>query len=128
MDFIDARNLSKDKRKMALEEFIPKLYLVFYYYLSYLYSNPFVMKIKDVKKYIEISIKESELKISIGNIINECYEKINKNQSILNEKIVRKFHELLIKFISLKQKNINFYQYLKYLSDFDFCLVLFFIF
>ena len=125
LDFIDARNLSKDKRKMALEEFIPKLYLVFYYYLSYLYSNPFVMKIKDVKKYIEISIKESELKISIGNIINECYEKINKNQSILNEKIVRKFHELLIKFISLKQKNINFYQYFEYLSDFDFCLVLF---
>ena len=124
-DFIDTKNLSKDKRKTAVKEFIPKLYLVFYYYLSYLYSNPFTMKIKNVKKSFEISIKESELYISIGNIINECYEKINRSQSIIKEEIVKKFHELLIKFIYLKEKNINFYQYLEYLSDFDFCLVLF---
>ena len=125
MDFIDTKNLSKDKIKTALKEFIPKLYLVFYYYLSYLYSNPFTMKINNVKKSFEISIKESELYTSIGNIINECYEKINKSQSIMNEKIVTKFHELLIKFIYLKEKNINFHQYLEYLSDFDFCLILF---
>ena len=124
-DFIDTKNLSKDKRKTAVKEFIPKLYLVFYYYLSYLYSNPFTMKINNVKKCFEISIKESELYTSIGNIINECYEKINKSQSIINEKIVNKFHELLIKFTYLKEKNINFCQYLEYLSDFDFCLVLF---
>ena len=122
INFLNIENdLSLEQKYNLCKEFIPKLYLVVYYYLSFYYSNPFKMQIEDVKKNI-IKAKENndknKLYSSIGEIINECYKKIINNESILNEKIINHFHELLIQIIIIEEGNYDIYQYLEALSDF----------
>ena len=50
-DFIDIEDdMPLNEKINFCKEFIPKLYLVCYYYLSYYYSNPFKMPIDEVKE------------------------------------------------------------------------------
>ena len=110
-------------------EFIPKLFLVIYYYLSYFYSNPFKLSQEKLKKLISKAQKNNDkykLYFSVREIINDCYKKIINNESILSEKIINTFHELLIQIIIIEVGNLNIYQYKEALSDFDFCLELIF--
>ena len=128
-NFIDIKNdISLNEKYNLYKEFIPKLFLVCYYYLSYFYSTPFKMPIDQVKKNIEISNENDKYKlyISLGNIINDCYKKIVKGESILTKNIVNEFHKILIKVIIIEEGKINLHKYLECLSDFDFCLELIF--
>ena len=110
------------------KEFIPKLYLVCYYYLSYYYSNPFKMPINEVKKNINETNENDIIKlyISLGNIISDCYTKIIEGESILTKQIINDFHNILIKILIIEEEKINLFKYIECLSDFDFCLQLIF--
>jgi len=119
-------NISLEQKYNLCNEFIPKLFLVFYYYLSYNYSNPFKMPINEVQNNISKACDnnndKNKIYISIGEIIDKCYQKIINNESILNEQIINTFHKLLIQLIILEDGNYKIYQYIESLSDFDFCL------
>ena len=128
-DFIDIEDdVPLDKKINLCKEFIPKLYLVCYYYLSYYYSNPFKMPIDEVRENIKSTDEnnKSKLYISLGNIINDCYTKIINGESILTKNIVNNFHNILIKIVIIEKGKINISQYLEILSDFDYCLSLLF--
>ena len=121
-------NISSKEKLELCEEFIPKLYLVCYYYLSYYYSNPFKKPINEIKKIIK-EVNESDknkLYILLGNIIIECYNKIINGESIMVKNIVNEFHNILIKILIIEEGNINIFKYLECLSDFDLCLQLIF--
>ena len=118
-------NISSTEKSNLCKKFIPKLFLVVYYYLSYTYSNPFkfsIDEIKNITSKVNENTDKNKIFHSIGEIINKCYQKIINKESILNEQIINNFHELLIKLIIIEEGNYNIYQYLEALSDFDFCL------
>ena len=49
-DFLNLdNNISSTEKSNLCKEFIPKLFLVVYYYLSYTYSNPFMFSIDEIK-------------------------------------------------------------------------------
>lgn len=50
--------LSFKETKRLCMEFIPKFYLVFYYYISYIYSTPFKYNINDIDTSIDYSKKK----------------------------------------------------------------------
>ena len=103
-------------------KFIPKFYLVIYYYISYIYSIPFKYKVNNIDTSIDYSKNIKEIYIKIGDIINDLYKRILNDECIINEKLINEFHSLLIKLVIIRYRNIDFYQYKEYLSDFDFCI------
>lgn len=67
--------------------------------------------------------KKKNIYIKLGNIINGLYRRILNYECILTKELINEFHDLLIKIVTLKFGNIDFYQYKQYLSDFDFCII-----
>ena len=136
LDFINSKNsISEEKQIELCKEFIPKLYLVCYYYHSYPYYHPFKMDKKEVIKYLkrpklDYKNKEKELFLKIGNLINDCYKKIINNECIINEKLTNDFHKLLFKLdiADSDNENTDFYQELEFNIDFDLDIENFFLF
>ena len=119
-------NIPLEEKYNLCKEFIPKIFLVLYYYFSYNYSNPFKMSKTDVKNNISKAEgnnnDKNKIYISIGEIIDKCYKKIINDESILREELINNFHELLIQLIIIEEGNYKIYQYIEALSNFDFCL------
>ena len=134
IDFIKNKSSEKEQIEQC-KEFIPKLYLVCYYYHCYPYYYPFKLNKKIVNEIIKVSKseykkKQKELFFSLGNLINECYEKIINNECIINENITNTFHKLLIQLdIACSDDDdeiTNFYQELESFSFFDLIIENFF--
>jgi len=127
VDFIISKNNISEKEQIELcKEFIPKLYLVCYYFHSYPYYYPFKMEKKEVlecQKYSKLDYqnKKKELFFKLGTLINDCYKKIVNNECIINEKLTNDFHKLLLKIdiAYSDDENTDYHQELEYNTDFD---------